>query len=91
MCTGRRPGNAKTMVTALRSVLQFLHVEGVLATSLIAAVPSAASWRLAPLPRGPEPGEVNRLLTACDRRTAALRPRLRMPPPTTTKPGPAGP
>jgi integrase/recombinase XerD len=73
VCSQRRPGNAKTTVTALRSLLRFLHVEGVLAASLVAAVPSAASWRLAPLPRGLEPAEVSRLLAACDRRTAAGR------------------
>jgi integrase/recombinase XerD len=56
-------------VTALRSLLGFLHVEGILQKSLVAAVPSAASWRLAGLPRGLKPNEVQRLLAAPDRRT----------------------
>lgn len=56
-------------VTALRSVLGFLHLEGIVEGSLVAAVPTAASWRLAGLPRGLAPGEVSKLLAACDRRT----------------------
>jgi integrase/recombinase XerD len=73
VCASRRPGRAKTTVTALRSLLRFLHVDGVTARSLVAAVPSAASWRLAPLPRGLEPDQMKRLLAACDRRTRAGR------------------
>lgn len=38
---------AKMMVTSLRSVLQFLHLDGAIPTSLVAAVPSVAGWRLA--------------------------------------------
>jgi site-specific recombinase XerD len=69
----QRPGKAQTTATALRSLLGFLHVKGLVASSLVGAVPSVASWRLAPLPRGLEPDEVNRLLAACDRRTTAGR------------------
>lgn len=68
-----RPGSAKLMVTALRSLLGFLHVEGVLARPLQAAVPSVAGWRLSGLPRALEPAQVTRLLAACDRRTAVGR------------------
>jgi integrase/recombinase XerD len=68
-CAGRTRSSAKRTVTALRSLLGFLHVDGVLQTSLVAAVPSAASWRLAGLPRGLTPDEVQRLLGAPDRRT----------------------
>jgi site-specific recombinase XerD len=56
-------------VTALRSFLVFLHVDGVIERSLAFAVPSVAGWRLAGLPKGLEPDEVRRLLSACDRRT----------------------
>lgn len=62
-CPGRSRGSAKLLVTALRSLLGFLHVEGVLAESLSGAVPSVAGWRLAGLPRGLEPGQARRLLT----------------------------
>ena len=70
---GRSSKSAKATATALRSLLGFLHVEGTLASSLIGAVPAVASWQLAPLPRGLEPGEVSRLLASCDRRTRAGR------------------
>jgi len=65
-----RGGSAKLMVTGLRSLLRFLHVEGVLEESLTGAVPSVAGWRLAGLPRALEPGQVRLLLAGCDRRTA---------------------
>lgn len=68
-CPGQSRGSAKMTVTALRSLLGFLHVEGILEGSLVTAVPSAASWRLAGLPKGLEPAEVSRLLAAPDRRT----------------------
>lgn len=69
VCGRGQPGKAKTTVTALRSVLGFLHLEGIVGGSLAAAVPAVASWRLAELPRGLERGEVERLLGACDRRS----------------------
>jgi len=72
-CPGRSRGSAKLLVTALRSLLGFLHVDGVLGGSLSGAVPSVAGWRLAGLPRGLEPAQVRRLLASCDRRTAAGR------------------
>jgi len=68
-CAGRTRSSAKRTVTALRSLLGFLHVVGIVHESLVAAVPSAASWRLAGLPRGLNPDEVQRLLAAPDRRT----------------------
>ena len=68
-CPGQGRGSAKMTVTALRSFLGFLHVVGILERSLVAAVPAAASWRLAGLPKGLTPAEVSRLLAAPDRRT----------------------
>ena len=56
-------------MTALRSLLGFLHVEGAIERPLTAAVPSVAGWRLAGLPKGLEPAQVRRLLASCDRRT----------------------
>lgn len=64
-----QPGRAQSTATALRSLLGFLHLDGVTDGSLVGAVPSVASWRLSGLPRGLQPGEVARLLAACDRRT----------------------
>lgn len=72
-CPGQSRGSAKMTVTALRSLLGFLHVDGVLEGSLVAAVPAAASWRLAGLPKGLEPDEVAWLLAAPDRRTRTGR------------------
>jgi site-specific recombinase XerD len=65
----RSPTTAALVMTALRSLLGFLHVEGLVPTALQGAVPPAASWRLAGLPKSLTAGEVQRLLAACDRRT----------------------
>jgi integrase/recombinase XerD len=72
-CPRQARGSAKLTVTAMRSLLGFLHLEGIVPRSLVGAVPSAASWRLAGLPRALEPWQVRRLLGSCDRRTAAGR------------------
>ncbi|HJW75962.1 MAG TPA: site-specific integrase [Thermoleophilia bacterium] len=68
-CPHQSRGAAKLTVTALRSLLGFLHVEGAIQQPLAAAVPSVAGWRLAGLPKGLEPAQVRSLLAACDRRT----------------------
>jgi integrase/recombinase XerD len=62
-------GTAKLTVTALRSLLGFLHVEGLIARPLTTAVPSVAGWRLARLPKALHPTQVRALLASCDRRT----------------------
>jgi integrase/recombinase XerD len=54
---------------ALRSLLRFLHAEGYVDRSLVHAVPAAAGWRLASLPKRLEAGQLPRLLEACDRST----------------------
>jgi len=63
----RQRGSAKSDVTALRSVLGFLHVQGIIAKPLASAVPSVAGWRLAGLPKALGRGEVQQLLVSCDR------------------------
>src|SRR5690606_21637078 len=68
-CTNSSRRAAKSTATALRSLLRFLHISGVIARSLLFAVPSVAGWRLSGLPKALEPREVKRLLAACDRRT----------------------
>jgi integrase/recombinase XerD len=69
-CPHRRPGSAKLMVTALRSLLGYLHVEGLIARPLAPVVPSVAGWRLSGLPRGLEAEQVTALLASCDLETA---------------------
>ena len=63
----RAKGSAKLLVTALRSLLRFLYLQGLIGQSLTAAVPSVAGWRLAGLPGGLDPDQVRRLLACCDR------------------------
>jgi len=72
-CPGRAVGSAKLIVCALRSLLRWLHVSGLISISLADAVPVVAGHRLAGLPKGLEPGELRRLLAGCDRRTATGR------------------
>jgi len=72
-CPGQSRGAAKMTVTALRSLLGFLHVEGLIAGSLVGAVPSAASWRLSGLPRFLEDDQAQALLDSCDPQTVTGR------------------
>ena len=67
-CSGRPQGTAKLIVTTLRSLLTWLHIEGVTGQPLAGAVPAVAGWRLTGLPRALEPGQLRRLLASCDRR-----------------------
>ena len=69
-CPCLNSGVAKLTVTALRSFLGFLHLDGVTERSLIPAVPTVLRRRLAGLPKGLEPDHVRRLLAACDANTA---------------------
>jgi integrase/recombinase XerD len=66
-------GTAALTVTALRSLLRWLYVEGVIAQPLADVVPSVARWRLAGLPKALTPADVKGLLGACDRRTRTGR------------------
>jgi site-specific recombinase XerD len=65
-CPRLNGGVAKLTVTALRSFLGFLHLDGVTERSLAAALPKVSRRRLAALPKGLEPDHVRRLLGACD-------------------------
>jgi site-specific recombinase XerD len=69
-CPHQNHRTASLTVTALRSLLGFLHVEGVIEQSLAAYVPSVASRRLAGLPKGLDADQVRRLLASCDRSRA---------------------
>jgi len=68
-----RPGTAGGVATAVRSLLRFMHLSGHIEWPLTGAVPKLARWRLAGLPRGLEPTQVDALLASCDRRTAVGR------------------
>jgi site-specific recombinase XerD len=70
---GRSVASAKIMVTALRSLLRFLHVEGIVPAPLAQVVPSVAGWKLSSLPRALDPGQVAGLLASCDRGTVTGR------------------
>ena len=65
-CQRRPRRSAKLMVTALRSLLRFLHVEGLIDRPLAQVVPSVAFWRLQGLPRGLDGDQVRALLESCD-------------------------
>jgi integrase/recombinase XerD len=70
----RRQGTSiRSVATALRSLLVFLHVEGMVARSLTGAVPGVGAWRSAGLPRPLEHGELGLLMESCDRRTTIGR------------------
>ncbi|MHB1766183.1 MAG: tyrosine-type recombinase/integrase, partial [Gammaproteobacteria bacterium] len=72
-CSGRSRGSASLRITALRSLLNYLHLENLIPRPLAAVVPPVAGSRLAGLPRYLESGDVERLLTACDRHTQTGR------------------
>jgi site-specific recombinase XerD len=62
-------GSRRLMVTALRSFLRFLQQRGAIATDLARAVPGMANWSLSHLPKSLPPGQVEQMLTFCDRGT----------------------
>lgn len=77
-CPSMRKGTAKLTVTALRSLLGYLHVAGDIPGPLAWAVPAVATWRLASLPAPLEPGQVAAMLAGCDAGTVAGRRDLAM-------------
>jgi site-specific recombinase XerD len=62
-------GTNKLLVTALRSFLRYLYLQGAVDRDLSGAVPAVAGWRLAGLPKGLSDAEVHQVLRTCDRRT----------------------
>jgi integrase/recombinase XerD len=67
-CSKRSISGARDLVGALRSLLRYLHLAGLIQTPLVWAVPSVADLRDRTLPRVLEPGAVKKLLASCDRR-----------------------
>jgi site-specific recombinase XerD len=72
-CPKRSVSGARDLVCALRSLLRYLHLAGLIETPLVWAVPSVADLRDRALPRGLERGAVKKLLASCDRRTLVGR------------------
>ena len=72
-CRERGPRGSRELVTALRSLLQFLQLEGLVGGELAAAVPSVAGWRLSGIPAALKAGESQLLLDSCDRETSMGR------------------
>jgi integrase/recombinase XerD len=72
-CRRRRVGSAKVLVTALRSLLRFMSVEGYTLCPLAGAVPAASGMGGGFLPRGMTPEVVAALLGSCDPSTAVGR------------------
>jgi integrase/recombinase XerD len=67
------PATVQRTATALRSLLGFLHLQGITGSSLVSAVPAAARWRLAGLPKYLTAQQVDALLAICDRSTSVGR------------------
>src|SRR6266566_4961973 len=66
-------GTARSMTKAFRSFLRWLFQKGELKADLAVSVPTVADWRLSTVPKHLAPEEVERVLKACDRRTAIGR------------------
>ena len=69
----RRGTSIRSVATALRSLLGYLHVQGLIERSLTGAVPGVGAWRQAGLPRPLERGELGGLIDSCSRSTAIGR------------------
>lgn len=72
-CRQRNVGSAKVMVTALRSVLRFLSLEGYTSHPLAGAVSAPSAMGGSFLPRGLSPEVVAALLASCDSTTVVGR------------------
>jgi integrase/recombinase XerD len=65
--------DAKSMVTALRSLLRFLFIEGYVWPDLALAVPTVANRKFSSLPKRLPAGQVELLVDSCDRGTGVGR------------------
>lgn len=71
---GQSLGSLKGRVAELRSFLRFLHVAGLIPSSLAGAVPPVAGWRGTSLPVTMPAADVSAILEGCDlSRRAGLR------------------
>src|SRR5262245_49972004 len=62
----QEPNSAPAITTAVRDFLRYLVSSGRCSSELIAAVPTATSWRLAKLPQYLAPAQVERIIGSCD-------------------------
>lgn len=69
----RGTGSLKNAVTAVRSLLGFLHLRGLISSTMDGAVPAAAGWHRPPLTRRLNPADVASVLGSCDRHGHAGR------------------
>ncbi|TKB23082.1 integrase [Desulfopila sp. IMCC35006] len=67
------PKRAALMVTALRSFFRYLHYRGDITKDLAACVPTIPNWQFSTLPKFLQPGQVQQVLSQCDRSTAQGR------------------
>lgn len=72
-CVGEASSSARLCVSAVRSFLCFLHLDSAALSVSSAAVPSAACWSQAALPKDLNPAALEALLAGCDRDTAGGR------------------
>src|ERR1700682_3963962 len=72
-CPGHCVGTAKLIVTASRSLLGYLHVEGMIGSPWASAVPSVAGGTRLGLPQALDRDAVALLLSCCNRNTPAGR------------------
>lgn len=61
------------MVSALRSFFRYLHHRGDIAINLAACIPTIPNWQYSALPKFLQAGQVQQVLSQCDRRTAKGR------------------
>lgn len=61
-------GTAKLTVSALRSFLRYLYLQGYVSVDFRGALPAIASWRLTGLPKALPASQIRALLHSCDRR-----------------------
>lgn len=61
------------MVSALRSFFRYLRHRGDIAINLAACVPTIPNWQYSALPKFLQAGQVQQVLSQCDRRTAQGR------------------
>lgn len=67
------PRSAQIMCSTLREFLRYLRYRGYIRTDLATSVPVIRRWRLSSLPEYLLPSQVQKVLNACDRRSAIGR------------------
>lgn len=65
-----RPPSIQCVASSLRCFLRYLHVQGTCESSLVAAVPRVAHWRLSSIPKALSDDQLHEFLSVFDRSTA---------------------